>query len=210
MQKQEFDVINVRLEDTNLIEASAGTGKTYSIALLVIRLIVERFIRIEEILMVTFTNAAVAELESRVRKLINQAHVYCDDDDQTELTADMQDMQKILDKAILKTGKDEVKDLLFQALLSLDETAIFTIHSFCQRTLNEFAFETDQSFENEIAADISPFVDEAVKIYWRQYITTLDVDMLYFLIKHHFDLAGLKKQVDNYYRSGADISYSDE
>ncbi|HET8829092.1 MAG TPA: UvrD-helicase domain-containing protein, partial [Pelobium sp.] len=64
---KDFNASTVALEGTNLIEASAGTGKTYSIAILVLRLLLEKNISIKEILMVTFTKAAVAELEERIR-----------------------------------------------------------------------------------------------------------------------------------------------
>ena len=63
----------VELEGSNLIEASAGTGKTYSVAILVLRLIIEKEISVKEILMVTFTKAAVAELEERIRLFIRLA-----------------------------------------------------------------------------------------------------------------------------------------
>ncbi len=68
-----FDATIVPLEGSNLIEASAGTGKTYSIALLTLRLIIEKNIPIEKILMVTFTKAAVAELEIRIRAFVRMA-----------------------------------------------------------------------------------------------------------------------------------------
>ena len=68
-----FNPEEVALEGSNLIEASAGTGKTYSIALLCLRLIVEKHIPIQKILMVTFTKAAVAELETRVRSFVRLA-----------------------------------------------------------------------------------------------------------------------------------------
>ena len=68
-----FNAEEVALAGSNLIEASAGTGKTYSIALLTLRLVIEKKIPIEKILMVTFTKAAVAELEIRVRAFIRIA-----------------------------------------------------------------------------------------------------------------------------------------
>jgi len=74
--EEQFDVLTVGLQGSKLIEASAGTGKTYSIAILVLRLIIEKHIPIEKILMVTFTKAAVAELESRIRKFIRLAYRY--------------------------------------------------------------------------------------------------------------------------------------
>jgi exodeoxyribonuclease V beta subunit len=68
-----FNPETVILAGSNLIEASAGTGKTYSIAILTLRLIIEKNIPIEKILMVTFTKAAVAELETRVRSFVRLA-----------------------------------------------------------------------------------------------------------------------------------------
>jgi len=68
--------MNVPLQGSNLIEASAGTGKTYSLAILVLRLVVEKNVPLERILMVTFTRDATAELEDRVRQFIRQAYNY--------------------------------------------------------------------------------------------------------------------------------------
>jgi len=68
-----FDAATVKLSGSNLIESSAGTGKTYSIAILALRLILEDNIAIEKILMVTFTKAAVAELQERVRLFVRLA-----------------------------------------------------------------------------------------------------------------------------------------
>ncbi|HLR38208.1 MAG TPA: UvrD-helicase domain-containing protein, partial [Chitinophagaceae bacterium] len=73
-----FDALTVPLEDSNLIEASAGTGKTYSIAILALRLLLEKSVAVDEILMVTFTNAAVAELEERIWKFVRLASKYVD------------------------------------------------------------------------------------------------------------------------------------
>jgi exodeoxyribonuclease V beta subunit len=69
-----FNASTVELHGSNLIEASAGTGKTYSIAILVLRLVLEQKLSVKEILMVTFTKAAVAELEERIRLFIKQAY----------------------------------------------------------------------------------------------------------------------------------------
>lgn len=74
MRIQNFNASTVPLKGSNLIEASAGTGKTYSIAIMVLRLVLEEKISIKEILMVTFTKAAVAELEERIRLFIRQAY----------------------------------------------------------------------------------------------------------------------------------------
>ena len=60
-----FEPINTPLTGTNLIEASAGTGKTYTIAGLFLRLILEKQLTVNQILVVTFTKAATEELKER-------------------------------------------------------------------------------------------------------------------------------------------------
>ena len=136
---QSFNPATVSLEGSNLIEASAGTGKTYSIALLVLRLVMEKNVPIQQILMVTFTRAAVAELELRVRAFVR-------------LAAKVSRGQAIEDPAITALvnaaeavhGAETISRRLADAQLMLDETSVLTIHGFCQRTLGEYAFETGQ------------------------------------------------------------------
>ena len=69
-----FNVETIELEGSNLIEASAGTGKTYSIAIMTLRLILEKNIPISEILLVTFTNSAVNDLKSRISVFVEAAY----------------------------------------------------------------------------------------------------------------------------------------
>ncbi len=162
----EFDVIEVPLLGKNLIEASAGTGKTYSIAILVLRLIIEKKFPVENILMVTFTKAAVAELESRIRKFVRQAYRYASD----RGTAD-QTIVAIVDSA----GKENAGAELKKAVQSLDQLSVMTIHSFCEQCLTQYPFETRQSFRFDIATDISDITDLVVNDFWRRKITTLDL-----------------------------------
>ncbi|HOI17622.1 MAG TPA: UvrD-helicase domain-containing protein, partial [Geobacteraceae bacterium] len=61
-----YDNLAIELAGDNLIEASAGTGKTYAIACLYLRLVVEEGLLPENILVVTFTEAATKELRGRV------------------------------------------------------------------------------------------------------------------------------------------------
>lgn len=179
MAKTNFDVTKVALKGANLIEASAGTGKTYSIAILVIRLIIEKQIELKEILMVTFTKAAVAELEVRIRQFIREAYAYAGHGIEIDAS-----IQEIVDQGILQLDKEEILALLMKARRQLDETSIFTIHSFCQLTLNEFAFETGQSFNSEVIEDEAALINEAVSEYWRKNITTQDSHLLTFLLKN--------------------------
>jgi len=183
LEKQKFNVESVQLKDSNLIEASAGTGKTFSIGILILRLILEKKLNLSEILMVTFTKAAVAELETRIRKFIRQAMAYsqkrgnCDDT-----------IRRIVDNSIENIGQNNVVSILRKANQSLDDTAIFTIHSFCQKTLNEFAFETGQAFSAEVIENSISIVDKAINEYWRQKITKLDYPYLRLLVDENISI----------------------
>jgi exodeoxyribonuclease V beta subunit len=170
-----FNPEEVALAGSNLIEASAGTGKTYSIALLCLRLIVEKHIPIQKILMVTFTKAAVAELETRVRAFVRLALQVSRGEHIEDPT-----IKRLIEKQCVEQGNDAVRQQLHIAQLFLDETSVLTIHSFCQRTLSEFSFETKQLFG---ATTLSP--DEYIQIaedvfneFWRKQITTIQLPLL--------------------------------
>jgi len=182
---QAFDVKKVPLKDKNLIEASAGTGKTYSIAILVLRLIIEQKLPIHQILMVTFTNAAVAELELRIRKFVKDAYDY-------SLDRQIQDTTiiDIIENAYSQSSKTDVQEALKNAHLLLDELSVQTIHGFCQQTLTEYAFESNQMFGAELITDQSDIIEREINQFWRAYITTLPVEILQAL-----DLQLLRKEI---------------
>lgn len=169
----DFNASTVPLEGANLVEASAGTGKTYSIGLLVLRLLLEKEIPVKEILMVTFTNAAVAELEQRIRLFIRLAYKA----GMGEPAGD-ENIDAFVAASIQVKGEMTVRGLLKDAVLFLDETNVLTIHSFCQKTLNEFALETGQVFSIELLQDTSALLEEKVNRFWRQYITTIPAELL--------------------------------
>ena len=185
-----FDAKTVPLTGTNLIEASAGTGKTYSIAILVLRILLEMDIRettvhgevitrnisIKEILMVTFTKAAVAELEERVRKFIRKAYAVSQGAD-----TDDPAIQSLVAEAIRQRGALAVYNRLHEAITFLDESSVQTIHSFCQQVLREFAFETRQSFSVELVTDMSQVVASELNQFWRSQIAVMPVDILQLL-----------------------------
>lgn len=171
--EENFDALTVDLEGVNLVEASAGTGKTYSVALLVLRLIVEKNIPIEKILMVTFTNAAVAEMATRIRKFIRLALDRANGKQIKEAT-----ISAYIDHIL--EGEDSVNltRKLNNALVALDEASIQTIHSFCQDSLNAFAFETGQAYGLKLQEDLSDIASRFVEEYWRTYVTGLDPEVL--------------------------------
>lgn len=173
---QKFDVESAGLlNGSNLIEASAGTGKTYSIAILVIRLLLEKRIPINNILLVTFTDAAASELKVRTAKFLRTALK----ETKTELEEDSKDeiIWRIVNQSVQATNKDEVIECLNKALLDIDKSSIHTIHGFCQRTLTEFAFETNQIFGAELVKNFDEISLRYIYEYWRSEITSIDADL---------------------------------
>ncbi|MBC7655145.1 MAG: UvrD-helicase domain-containing protein, partial [Oligoflexus sp.] len=199
-QFKDFDASTVALKGSNLIEASAGTGKTYSIAILVLRMVVEQKIPIQNILMVTFTKAAVAELEERVRKFMRLAHKVAKG-------------EEISDKTITDIVKNiesyEVLKSLERAILFLDETSILTIHSFCQQTLNQFAFETQQLFGVDLLPDAQNIMVDEVNKFWRKNITNIPLDLLALLIQNGFSRSKITSIVKEHL-SGKKYLFFDE
>src|SRR4051794_5469428 len=111
MELKNFDAATVELNGSNLIEASAGTGKTYSIAIMVLRLVLEKQVSIKEILMVTFTKAAVAELEERTRLFIRQAYKASVGEQIADST-----IERLVSEAIEKTSVDVVQRRLYDSV----------------------------------------------------------------------------------------------
>jgi exodeoxyribonuclease V beta subunit len=168
-----FDASLVPLEGRMLVEASAGTGKTHAITTLVLRFLLEAQLPIERILVVTFTEAATAELRGRVRARLVEALFAIDsqDDVAPELAA-------ILLCACTREGADKVRLRLRRALQDVDDAAISTIHGFCQRTLRDSAFDTGNRFDAELAADLSQLQDEVIHDLWVRLLRDADPDTL--------------------------------
>ncbi|MCI5167570.1 MAG: exodeoxyribonuclease V subunit beta, partial [Candidatus Electrothrix sp. GM3_4] len=133
--------LTLTLHGQILIEASAGTGKTYTIALLFLRLLLEQGQSVDEILVVTFTKAATEELRGRVRQRIRDALDVLEGQDPDDPL-----LQELLAKATEIIPRDRAAILLGDALTRMDEAAIYTIHGFCQRMLQEHAFESGSPF----------------------------------------------------------------
>jgi exodeoxyribonuclease V beta subunit len=143
-----------------LIEASAGTGKTFTIAGLVLRLLLERDgLTIDQILVTTFTELATAELRGRIRDRLKGALLAL----QTGESADD------LLREILKDVDRRVATVRLQdALAQFDEAPIYTIHGFCQRVLAEQAFETGTLFDAELVTDERDLLREVTWDFWRR------------------------------------------
>ncbi|HSU50825.1 MAG TPA: UvrD-helicase domain-containing protein, partial [Segetibacter sp.] len=90
----------------------------------------------------------------------------------------------LVDRAIRNTSEEAVQQKLKDAVLFLDETSVLTIHSFCQQTLTEFAFETNQLFGSDTLKDMVSLIESEVNKFWRENITTMNVELLGQLIQH--------------------------
>jgi len=156
-----LDPLTVPLEGTQLIEASAGTGKTYTIAFLFLRLIVERDVPVEQILVVTFTRAATAELSDRLRQRLREALSLLDGRQRVAEGDDT--LRRWLDGLDDPT---EARRRVSEALHGMDAAAISTIHGFCARMLQEFAFESGARLDTDVIDDERPLIWQAVQDYW--------------------------------------------
>ncbi|TPQ25160.1 exodeoxyribonuclease V subunit beta [Methylomonas koyamae] len=165
MQSKAFDATRGKLETgINLIEASAGTGKTYTIAMLVLRFVVECQLDIKQLLVVTFTKAASEELKDRIRARLVEARqmlLHPAPGDDPAITAWL---------AGLTLDSASIRQRLELALLDIDQAAIFTIHGFCQRVLAEHALESGQLFDCELSGDVAELKLQCADDFWRRQI----------------------------------------
>lgn len=157
-----FDAATAPLQKgVNVVEASAGTGKTYSIAMLVLRFVVEQHVPVEELLVVTYTRAATEELRGRIRlRLLEARNILVNGAPPDADSVLVRCLEHWPDKAVALKR-------LELALLDMDRAPVFTIHGFCQRMLQEQALESGQLFEMELCADVSQVRQELVDDFWR-------------------------------------------
>ncbi len=170
-----FDIINSPLSGTNLIEASAGTGKTYTIEGLFVRLILEKQLLVDQILVVTFTNAATEELRDRIRNKLRQAK-------EGFSTGSSDD--PLVNSWVKHHGHPRLAlQSIHEALINFDQAAIFTIHGFCQRILYENAFETGNLFDAELITDQTDMIQEIVDDFWRTNFYTAPPEFVNYVIR---------------------------
>lgn len=153
-----FRLFTTPIETTpTLIEASAGTGKTFTITGLFLRLLLEGHVQqVRHILVVTFTNAATSELIERIRAKLNHAlRVFRGD----VLDKDLQ--------PLVEQFGSKGHHILRQACLEIEELSIFTIHGFCKRMLETNAFESGMSFSPSFLEHYQDILQEAARDFWR-------------------------------------------
>ncbi|WP_158521505.1 exodeoxyribonuclease V subunit beta [Kushneria konosiri] len=165
-----LDIPTLPLNGRRLIEAGAGTGKTFTLAALYVRLVLghggdaaySRPLMPPEILVVTFTEAATEELRDRIRARLRQAR---------EVLLGRAGSDAVLDRLLADIdplNRERAASRLDAAARVMDDAAIFTIHGFCQRMLKRHAFDSGALFASELVPDSSALFKSLVEDYWRR------------------------------------------
>ncbi|MBF2054805.1 MAG: exodeoxyribonuclease V subunit beta [Candidatus Sericytochromatia bacterium] len=155
-------LLRLPLSGRVILEASAGTGKTYTLIRLALRQIIEAGRTIGQLLLVTFTKAATQELTDRLRRGLQEALAGLEQrETQDPLLARWQKLP-------------EARERLEQALRDLDQARIATIHSFCQQSLQHYAFLSRQPLQQELLGDQSDLLAQACADFWRRRLYPAD------------------------------------
>ncbi|KEY91559.1 exodeoxyribonuclease V beta chain [Candidatus Photodesmus blepharus] len=194
-----LEVMTFPLHGARIIEASAGTGKTFAIVGLYLRLLLghgnfrtrhQEVLRVDQILVVTFTEAAIAELKNRIRLKIRDVRVAF----LRNQTSDP------FIKRILEDLSDhkQVIAILLNAERQIDEAAIYTIHGFCQRMLFQNAFESGSPFNSEFVPNESHLKLQVVTDYWRRNFYPLSLSLASEVRKLWASPLDLLYEIDSY------------
>src|SRR5690554_4060317 len=183
------------LKGSALIEASAGTGKTFTLALLYVRLVLQQGGELAfkeallppNILVVTFTKAATKELRDRIRqRLVETAQVLRNEQlDKTTTDPLLLELRQALIDEGEAAGQTNQARILASAAYKLevaaqwmDESAISTIHGWCYRMLKEHAFDSGNLFQQELIESEVDLLQQAAEDYWRNFYLSLDATNL--------------------------------
>ena len=149
MDLKDFSLDDFNTDESLFIEASAGTGKTYTIQLMVAKMIAEDT-PLKKILIVTYTEKAAGELKDRIRKKI----------------VDVLKNNRIDEKSAPLNAK-QIENFE-QAYRDVDNASIFTIHSFCQKALKEYAYDANRPFDMGMIDDatVEDVVDKCIRDDW--------------------------------------------
>ncbi|MCG2635358.1 MAG: UvrD-helicase domain-containing protein, partial [Gammaproteobacteria bacterium] len=195
-----FDPLQLPLTERLLLEASAGTGKTHTITTLYLRLLLERELRVEQILVLTFTRAATDELRRRIRGRISDCLDACGDGDDRSIAPES---VELLERA---ESLARARLLLKAALASFDQSAIVTIHGFADRVLRDYAFETGRPLELELEEDLPAQLRMVTLDYWRGITAGASGRFNRYLRANNFTPSSLPRWVETQMnRSAAEI-----
>lgn len=168
----------------SLIEASAGTGKTWTLTALYARLLLERELSVGQILVVTYTTAATAELRERIRARLAEL---------LSLYEGGESGDAFLVELHRRHPGEAARRRLLLAVHGFDEAAIFTIHGFCQRALQDSAFEAGGDFDAELTQDDREVLDALLGDAWRHVLAGADPAWARYLAKQKVTPATLRQ-----------------
>ena len=155
----ELNSATLPLAGKQLIEASAGTGKTYNIVRIYLRLLLEKELSVENILVMTFTVAATGEIRKRLNEFLRMTLNHWDNINDTD--------EALLQQLHTRITAAKAKLLLRHAIVQLDQAAIYTIHGFCKRALSQQAFLSGMSFQADMTAQSDELILLATQDWYR-------------------------------------------
>jgi exodeoxyribonuclease V beta subunit len=162
-----LDAATLPLQGRHLIEASAGTGKTHTLTDLYLRLVVENGRAVEQILVVTFTKAATAEMKTRIRRRLLQAR--------DVFTGARRPVDPV-ERALWDGAADPAQCVrqLDAALMGFDRAAVFTLHGFCLSALRDHAFSAGLPTHLTLSAEEDAAITRTARDLWRRLEGALD------------------------------------
>lgn len=160
MSQQTLNVPAMPLAGRHLIEASAGTGKTYNITRLYVRLLLEKALPVQQILVMTFTNAATEEIRGRLADTLREVMAFWQQAMVSPQSA-LSDADPVYRQLFEHCDPDQGLAMLQAALLEMDDAAVFTIHGFCNKVLGQLAFDSGTAMAQTLATDTREMYLEA-------------------------------------------------
>jgi exodeoxyribonuclease V beta subunit len=202
-----LDPLTLPLKGSRLIEASAGTGKTFTLALLYVRLVLghreagqplTEGVMPPHLLVVTFTEAATKELRDRIRaRLTEAAALFGQQPDLADIATDTKHPLVNLRNQCPTGDWPACQRKLLLAAEWMDEAAVSTIHGWCNRMLSEHAFDSGSLFRQTLETDQTDLLDEVARDYWRTFVYPTPPEMVDAVLDNWADPESLRKAVRN-------------
>ncbi len=202
-----LDPLTLPLRGSQLIEASAGTGKTFTLALLYVRLVLGHRTADEplgegimppNLLVVTFTEAATKELRDRIRaRLTEAAALFAVDPHTVDTSEAAKDPLINLRNACPKADWPACRRKLLLAAEWMDEAAVSTIHGWCNRMLSEHAFDSGSLFRQTLETSQTDLLDNVVRDYWRTFVYPLPPELMNEVLDNWKTPENLRQSVRN-------------
>ena len=204
---RKLDPLTLPLRGSQLIEASAGTGKTFTLALLYVRLVLGHRTAEEplgegimppHLLVVTFTEAATKELRDRIRARLTEAAALFAVPPKTVDTAEKaKDPLVHLRNACPPADWPACRRKLLLAAEWMDEAAVSTIHGWCNRMLSEHAFDSGSLFRQTLETNQTDLLDNVVRDYWRTFVYPLPPELMSEVLDNWKAPESLRQSVRN-------------